>query len=98
MAVRWPSMRVRIGLVVLALVAIPATVFAVGKSHPNHDFARPGAAYVTPALTASEKSIRSQVVEWVRRHPDAGCQVQNDTAICSGGTDMVLLVAGNQSP
>jgi hypothetical protein len=79
--------------VVLVLVVLPVIAFAVGKSHPSHSVAHPGTAYVTTA-NAYATTVKSALAQWLREHPNSGCHVQGQTAICDGGTNIVVIVGG----
>jgi hypothetical protein len=75
--------RLRIAIVVLALIVVPAIAFAVAKSHPASPAVSPGTAYVTTIKTKPGDTTQSDANEWLRKHPDDHCEFQQSTAICT---------------
>jgi hypothetical protein len=97
--------RVRITLIVLALVVLPAVAFAVASNHPaSHPFVG-WTAYVAPTPSAgvvnteAEKAaIQADVAKWETKHPGGSCTISYpDTARCETAdglpADLVALVA-----
>ena len=76
-------MRLRIAIVLLALVVLPAIAFAVAKSHPASSAVSPGTAYVTTVKTKPGDTLQMDVNEWLRKHPYDHCEFQQRTAICA---------------
>ena len=78
------AVRLRIALIVLALVVVPAVVFAVAKNHPaSHPFVG-WTAYVAnapnggDAKTKTEKAaLQTAVAEWETNHPGGSCTISD---------------------
>jgi hypothetical protein len=82
------AVRLRIALIVLALVVLPGIAFAVARDHRAttsvHGWtAYAGTAYVTPASVESNGTLKDNITLWLRRHPDGRCDVQRQAAICA---------------
>jgi hypothetical protein len=79
--------RLRITLIILALVVLPAVAFAVARNHPaSHPFAG-WTAYVAPTPSAgvvntlAEKAaIQADVAKWETNHPGGSCTISYPNA------------------
>ena len=83
-------MRLRIALIVLALVVLPALAFAVAENHPASHPVVGWTAYVPPTPSAgvvnteAEKAaIQADVAKWETNHPGGSCTISYpDAARC----------------
>jgi len=76
------AVRLRIALIVLALVVVPAVVFAVAKNHPASPSMVGWTAYVshTPSsgdvkANAEKKALQTAVAEWESNHSGGSCTI-----------------------
>jgi hypothetical protein len=97
--------RLRIALIVSALVVAPAIVFAVAKNHPAPAPAVGWTAYAAPAPSvgaantkAEREAIQTDVAKWETDHPGGSCTISYpDSAHCTTAdglpADLVALIA-----
>ena len=92
-------MRLRIALIVLALVVAPAVVFAVAESSSSPKrIASPGAAYLTVTKVPSG-DVSANVANYLRHHPADSCHIKGIGAICStGNPDQVVVIVATGAP
>jgi hypothetical protein len=102
--------RLRIALIVLALVVAPAVAFAVSKNHPAQAPVVGWTAYVAPASSggaantkAEQAAIRTDVANWETSHPGGSCTISDpDSAQCQTAdglpVDFVAIVSTTVTP
>ena len=87
-------MRLRIALIVLALVVLPALAFAVAENHPASHPVVGWTAYVAPTPSvglvnteAEKAAIRADVAKWETNHPGGSCTISYPNAARCETTD-----------
>jgi hypothetical protein len=97
--------RLRIALIVIALVVAPAVAFAVSKNHRAQAPVVGWTAYAPPAssgsaanIKAEKAAIQTDVANWETNHPGGSCIVSyQDSAQCQTAdglpADLVVMVS-----
>jgi hypothetical protein len=93
------AVRLRIALIVLALVVAPVVVFAAAESSSSPKrIASPGAAYLTVTKVPSG-DVSANVANYLRHHPADSCHIKGNGAICStANPDQVVVIVATGAP
>jgi hypothetical protein len=91
--------RLRIALIVLALVVAPVVVFAVAESSSSPKrIASPGTAYLTVTKVPSG-DVNANVATYLRHHPADSCHIKGSGAICAtANPDQVVVIVATGAP